>query len=67
MHSQRSGGSEDQRNGGRRLARGGLDVRPIPGSHLTLMVEPLVRSTTRAIHDALPTDAEPPREVVPPA
>jgi thioesterase domain-containing protein len=56
-HSQRPPEVYDHREGWAELALGGVDVRTIPGSHLTVMVEPLIRSTAGAIRDAL-DDAE---------
>ena len=53
-HSQRPPAVYDHREGWAELASGGLDVVPIPGNHLTVMVEPLVRSTAAAISKALP-------------
>jgi thioesterase domain-containing protein len=53
-HSQRPPRVYDHREGWAQVAGGGLDVVPIPGNHLTVMVEPLVRSTAAAIRDALP-------------
>jgi thioesterase domain-containing protein len=53
MHSQRPPSVYDHREGWHELAGGGLEVRPIAGNHLTLMAEPLVRTTSRAIQDAL--------------
>ena len=46
-------GPYDTRSGWRELARGGFDVRPIPGSHLTMFEEPLVWSTAAALSEAL--------------
>ena len=52
-HSQRPPSVMDRREGWAALAVGGLDVRAIPGNHLTVMAEPLVRSTGAAIREAL--------------
>ena len=44
----------DHREGWAEIATGGLEVVPIPGNHLTVMVEPLAASTAEAIRRALP-------------
>ncbi len=53
IHNQRPPSLYDTREGWDRLAEGGLDVRPIPGSHLTVLTEPLVAFTARTISEAL--------------
>jgi len=53
IHNQRPSSLYDTREGWGRLAEGGLDVRPIPGSHLTVLTEPLVAFTARTISEAL--------------
>ncbi len=57
QHSQRPPSVYDHREGWAEVAGGGLEVIPIPGSHLTVLVEPLVRSTAAAIRRALPAKA----------
>ncbi len=52
-HNQRPPEVFDTRRGWAELALGGLDVRPIPGSHLTVLVEPLAAITAAALVDAL--------------
>ena len=51
--SQRPPAVFDTRRGWAELALGGFDVRPIPGSHLTVLVEPLARITTAVLAEAL--------------
>lgn len=61
-HNQRPPEVFDTRRGWAALASDGLDVRPIPGSHLTVLVEPLARITTatllQAVDEAAPAPAE---------
>jgi hypothetical protein len=52
-HNQRPPEVFDTRRGWAQQALGGLDVRPITGSHLTVLVEPLARFTTAVLADVL--------------
>jgi hypothetical protein len=52
-HNQRPPDVFYTRRGWAELASGGFDVRPIPGSHLTVFVEPLVAITAATLADAL--------------
>jgi amino acid adenylation domain-containing protein len=52
-HNQRPPEVSDTRRGWAELASAGLDVRPIPGSHLTVLVEPLAGITAAVLADAL--------------
>jgi thioesterase domain-containing protein len=52
-HSQHPSAVFDTRRGWAELALGGFDARPIPGSHLTVLVEPLARITTAVLAEAL--------------
>ena len=52
-HNQRPPHVYDTRHGWAELASAGFDVRHIPGSHLTVLVEPLAAITAAAIADAL--------------
>ncbi len=52
-HSQRPPSVFDSRRGWAELALGGFDVRPIPGSHLTVLAEPLVGITAAVLADVL--------------
>jgi amino acid adenylation domain-containing protein len=57
-HNQRSANVFDTRRLWPEVALGGFDVRPIPGSHLTVLVEPLVSITAAVLADALATARE---------
>lgn len=52
-HTQHPASVYDHREGWAELARGGMDVHPVPGNHLTVMAEPLIASTAAAIRHAL--------------
>jgi amino acid adenylation domain-containing protein len=52
-HSQRPPAIYDTKQGWQEIALGGMDVRPIPGSHLTVLEEPLARVTAGVLGDAL--------------
>ena len=46
-------GSTDRRLGWRDLATGGLDVRAVPGDHLSMMTEPHVRVLAQELQACL--------------
>lgn len=56
-HSQRPPEVFDTRRGWAALARDGFDVRPIPGAHLTVLIEPLAAITTATLVDAIEQSA----------
>jgi thioesterase domain-containing protein len=52
-----------------RLARGGLEIHDVPGSHATMILESHVRVLARILSDCLnrrPADADRPRHLPPP-
>lgn len=52
-HSQHPPSVYDHREGWADLARGGMDIRAVPGNHLTVMAEPLIATTAAAVRAAL--------------
>ena len=58
-HNQRPPAVYDTRQGWGEMALGGLDVRPIPGSHLTVLEEPLAQVTSGVLADALAASRAP--------